>query len=173
VVALATGAALLHAHIAASHAGKGPLRGAGQTVWAYPEGPVGTRFSDGLRELQIAGSQPVTITSVTVVGGGRALSNEGALIGLPGRPWDFNEWMKGFPPPALPPEFREPAVGAELQPGSDYMLVIGYEVRRHVADRQTAVVIDYTSDGHNYRLVVDAGIVMCPPSFTRNQCTTL
>jgi hypothetical protein len=114
----------------------------------------------------------VTITSVTVVGGERALSNVGALIGLPGRPWDFDQRMKGFPPEALPPEFRESAVGAELQPGSDYMLVIGYEVRRHVADRQTAVVIDYTSGGDDYRLVVDAGIVMCPPPARGNQCTT-
>jgi len=37
-------------------------------MWAYPEDPVGTRFTDGLREIQVAGSEPVTITSVEVVG---------------------------------------------------------------------------------------------------------
>jgi hypothetical protein len=139
-------------------------------VWAYSEDPVGARFSDGLRELQVSGSEPVTITSVEVVGGRRALSNVGAMIGLPGRPWGFYEYMKGFPPPALPPRFRVPAVGAELQPGSDYMLVIGYEVRQHVADRQTAVLVDYTSGGEDYRLTVDAGIVMCPPPATSRWC---
>src|SRR5205085_9052332 len=100
----------------ASPGRSGPLLGEGSTVWAYPEEPVGTRFSDGLRELQVAGSQPVVIKSVTVVGGDAALTNVGAMIGLPGRRWDFAEYMKGFPPPSLPPEFREPAVGAELQP---------------------------------------------------------
>ena len=148
----------------------GPVRGGGGTVWAYPEAAIGTRFSDGLQELQVDGAAPVTITSVTVVGGDRALTNLGAMIGLPGRRFDFWEYMKGFPPPALPPPVREPAVGAELRPGIDYMLVIGYEVRRHVADRQTAVVIGYTADGKDYQHVIDAGIVMCPPAVPDPSC---
>jgi len=92
------------------------------------------------------------------------------MIGLPGRPWDFYQYMRGFPPRALPPPFRVPAVGAELQPGSDYVLAVGYEVRRHVADRQRAVIVDYTAGGEDYRLVADAGIVMCPPPVSSHRC---
>jgi hypothetical protein len=170
VVAVAVVAIALHAHVVSTHDSPGPLRGSGGSVWGYPEEPIGTRFSDGLRELEVVGSNPVTITAVTVIGGDRALSNVGALIGLPGRRWDFAERMNGFPPPSLRPEFRVPAVGAVLEPGADYMLVIGYEVQRHVADRQTAIAVDYTAAGEDYRLMVSAGIEMCPPPTTSYRC---
>jgi hypothetical protein len=47
-----------------------------------------------------------------------------------------------------------------------------YEVRRPVFDRQTAVVIDYTAGGDDYRLTISSGIVICPPPITSNRCTS-
>ena len=153
-----------------ARATSGPLYDTTVSTWFYEMGPVGARFSDGFQILQVHGREAVTVESVHVHGGGQALDNVGAMIGLPGRPDDFNLNMKGFPPAAVPAKYRVPADGARLHPGDTYMLIVGYQVRDQVMDRQTGVSIDYNAGGHEYVLDIRSGLVTCPPPLGGAAC---
>lgn len=87
-------------------------------------------FSDGMQMFIVGGHAPVTIDDVQVTGGEDTLEFLGARIGLPGRPDDFNQDMKGFPPRAVPAQFQVPATGALLDPGERYMLILGFRSSR-------------------------------------------
>jgi hypothetical protein len=145
----------------------GPLRSADDYVSFRQLGPVGSRFSEGFIVLRT--KTPVTLESVEVTGGDQAIRYLGTEIGLPGRPYDFNQFMKGFPPRTrgdlgLPAKFQQPLRGSKLVPGESYMLVIGYQVERHVMDFRRAVTVNYAdSDGTLYTRTWGAGIVTCPP----------
>jgi hypothetical protein len=103
----------------------GPLADDGWYIWFY-EARTGAVFSDGMQIVINKGSEPARITSVRSTGGDNALEYLGARIGLPGRPDDFNQNMKGFPPTAVPARFQVPARGAVLRPHEGYMLILGY-----------------------------------------------
>jgi hypothetical protein len=131
---------------------------------------VGTTFSEGFLLLQP--SEPITIDSVEVVGGDDALKYLGARIGLPGRPDDFNQFMKGFPPKAVPAKYQEPASGARLEDSEIYMLIIGYRETVPVMDLRTKVVVSYrTDDGTEYSEDFKAQVLTCPPALSEPQCT--
>jgi hypothetical protein len=139
------------------------------SVWFY-EAREGAVFSDGLEILINQGSKPVTITSVDVHGGDKALEFLGARIGLPGRPDDFNQNMKGFPPRAVPAKFQVSAVGTVLEPHESYMLILGYRVVDEVMDRRRNVSVDYEVDGDRYHDVLQTRLVACPPPLTDHTC---
>jgi hypothetical protein len=114
----------------------------------------------------------VTIESVTVNGGGKALEFLGARLGLPGRPDDFNQMMPGYPPKAIPASYQTAATDAVLEPGARYMLIVGYRVKNdHVMDRRTGITVNYRTGNHLYQTTYPAGLVTCPPPLTDTQCS--
>jgi hypothetical protein len=133
-------------------------------------GPVGNTFSEGFQLLET--SAPVTVDSIDVSGGDKALRYLGARIGLPGRPDDFNQFMLGYPPKAVPAQFQRPAPGTHLQPGSRYMLIIGYRVTHDVLDMRTRITVRYTTDdGSHFALEFPAQVVTCPSSLPEIECS--
>ncbi len=148
--------------------GGGPLEPDGPYIWFY-EARKGAVFSDGMQMLDIQGSEPGTVTTVTVQGGGEALEFLGARIGLPGRPYDFHQQMRG-PPKAVPARFQVPAEGAVLEPGKGYMLILGYRVIAEVLDRRSSVTVEYQVGGTRYRERSEVELVACPPPLTDHTC---
>jgi hypothetical protein len=150
------------------HAG-GPLDGDGPYIWFY-EAREGAVFSDGMQIMIYSGSREGRITSVSVQGGDKALKFLGARVGLPGRPDDFNQQMKGYPPKAVPARFQIPAEGAVLEPDKAYMLILGYQVVDEVLDRRETVTVDYEVGTKRYRRVSQVSLVACPPPLTDTAC---
>lgn len=148
----------------------GPLLGEGTYISYYPLPPVGRKFSEGFLQMEVAGSEVATIEAVSVQGGNEAMEFLGARLGLPGRPDDFNQFMKGYPPRAVPKRFQVPAVGAVLEPGKVYMLIVGYRVRAHVLDLRTGIRVDYRVGRRRYTRHYQAGIAACPPPLTDDRC---
>ncbi len=147
----------------------GPLADDGWYIWFY-EARTGAVFSEGMQIIVNEGPAPSTVKSVRVTGGEQALEYLGARIGLPGRPNDFHQQMKGFPPKAVPARFQVPAEGAVLEPHESYMLILGYRVVDEVLDRRTSVTVDYEVHGDRYRAVYPTSVVACPPPLTDNTC---
>ncbi len=147
----------------------GPLEPDGPYVWFY-EAREGIVFSDGMQMLSLQGPDRATVRSVTVQGGGKALDFLGARVGLPGRPYDFQQQMKGFPPKAVPARLQVPAEGAVLEPGKSYMLILGYRVISDVLDRRRSVTVEYEAAGERYRRVSQVSLVACPPPLTDVTC---
>jgi hypothetical protein len=147
----------------------GPLADDGWYIWFY-EARTGTVFSEGMQTIINDGSEPSTVRSVRVTGGEKALEYLGARIGLPGRPNDFHQRMRGFPPKAVPARFQIPADGAVLEPHKSYMLILGYRVIDEVLARRTSVTVDYEVGGDRYRATYPISVVACPPPLTDNTC---
>ncbi len=152
----------------------GPLQPAdhSRTTW-FHESQVGQTFSDGFTVLVLSGSAPATIESVTSLGGGDAWDFLGARVGLPGRPDDFNQNMRGFPPKAVPAKFQVDAAGTVLEPGKLYMLIMGYRVAADTLDWRDRIDIVYTVAGKRYRASLDRRVVSCPPPLTESECADL
>jgi hypothetical protein len=143
----------------------------GEPHWWWHEARQGDVFSDGLEILRIHGSELATIDAVTSHGGDNAMTFLGARLGLPGRPDDFNQLMPGFPPVAVPKRYQTDAVGARLEPGKGYMLILGYRVDDEDAlDQRTSVTVDYTIGDTQFSADIPAGIYSCPPPLTDSNC---
>jgi len=144
----------------------GPLRSGNAYVSYRDLDPIGSTFSEGM--LVLGTTEPITLESVTVTGGDEALEYLGALVGMPGRPNDFAQFMHGFPPTEhVPMRYQQPAAGTRLEAGETYMLIVGYRVKTHVIDLRRAITVNYTTDdGTKLMRTYPAGVVTCPPSDT-------
>jgi hypothetical protein len=142
----------------------------GPHVWTYRGAPE-PEFSDGFEVLHVLGSQPVTVEAVRSVGGETALKNLGARIGLPGRKYDFQQLMTGFPPNAIPASLQVDANGATLMPGDSYQLIMGYRlVDMNVQAKRTAIEIDYRIGDDLYTSTILARLNVCPAARSEEEC---
>lgn len=131
----------------------------------------GDVFSDGLEVLQVTGSQPATLHDVQPVGGADTMQFLGARIGLPGRPDDFNQHMRGYPPRAVPARYQQDLDGTVLEPGKTYMLILGFKViDPDAVGHRTGLTVSYESGGHSYQTTLPAGLVSCPPTISEKRC---
>ena len=128
-------------------------------------------FSDGFEILHIDADKPVTLTSAQPEGGNETLEFLGARVGMPGRPDDFNQIMPGFPPKAVPAKYQQPLEGTVLEPGSTYMLILGYRViDADNLGHRTGIDIEYEVDGEKYLAKLRAGLVTCPTAMSDKEC---
>lgn len=140
----------------------------GAYISEYPLETVGATFSEGFQILRT--TKPLTIESVVVKGGSRAIEYLGARIGLPGRPTGFNQFMDAFPPEAVPAALQLSAEGTRLEPDEGYMLILGYRVIDLVMDLRDSVAVRYKTDnGERFERTYRAKIVTCPPTLAHGR----
>lgn len=136
------------------------------TTWfEVREGEV---FSDGW--LILTTTADLTIDRVSITGDTKPLTFLGARIGLPGRPNDFHQRMRGFPPKAVPARLQVPAEGATIEEGDTYMLILGFRVDEAKVSTRETVEIDYSVGTTTYTATIPGRLVTCPSPVTDTQC---
>lgn len=156
-------------------AGGGPLVAAPAQAWVLPA-TKGRTFTDGSNVLDVRGSTPIKVVSVTSIGGTTSLQFLGAKVASPRRQYTTTNEFNGWPPRDIRASFVLDAGGQSVSPTAGnwhrqpYELLLGYRVISTDFAVRTAVRVVYESAGKTYQQDFPSLIAVCPPSEDLQKC---
>jgi hypothetical protein len=161
---------------------RGPIEGGplanppGREMWGVVAKP-GYTFTDGDEVLDVRGHDPITVLSVSSVGGSKAFQFLGAKVVGPRRYFTTTQRIDAWPPTHVRGSRRiGDAVGRTFRPanttwhGQAYELLLGYRVIADTYDVRTGVRVVYRVDGKTYQVTMPNFLVACSTRQNFNRC---